>query len=139
MILIDTNIISEAMRIAPSKNVLAWLDHHGPLGLFLSTISIAEITYGLRCLPEGNRRKDLESRFVKLVKDGFAYRTLVFDEECARAYGSIMGARKNQGLPMSVLDGQIAAVASANGYTLATRNTKDFQSCGLDLVNPFVL
>ena len=135
--LLDTNVISEAMRAAPSTKVLAWLDRYGTSGLFLSTITIAEITYGLGCLPDGNRRRDLELRFLRLIKEGFADRILSFDETCARAYGAVMSARKKQGLPMSVLDGQIAAVALANGHALATRNIKDFESCGLDLVNPF--
>lgn len=137
MTLLDTNIVSEAMRSAPSNKVLAWLDRHGANGLFLSTITIAEITYGLGCLPDGNRRKDLELRFLRLIGAGFTHRILPFDEACAHAYGAIMGARKRQGLPMSVLDGQIAAVAIANGHALATRNIKNFESCGLELINPF--
>jgi len=137
MILLDTNIISEAMRAAPSNRVLAWLDGNGANGLFLSTITIAEITYGLGCLAEGNRRKDLDQRFSRLIKVGFSHRILSFDEACARAYGEIMGARKRRGLPMSVLDGQIASIARSNGHALATRNTKDFESCGLELINPF--
>lgn len=135
--LLDTNVLSEAMRSAPSKKVLAWLDRNGATGLFLSTITIAEITYGLSCLPDGKRHKDLEFRFLRLLKEGFTDRILPFDEACAHAYGAIMGLRKKEGLPMSVLDGQIAAVAIANGHALATRNIKDFESCGLDLVNPF--
>jgi predicted nucleic acid-binding protein len=137
MILLDTNVISEAMRAAPSPKVLAWLDCNGGNGLFLSTITIAEITYGLGCLPNGNRRKDLDMRFTRLLKEGFADRILAFDEASAHAYGQIMGARKKHGMPMSVLDGQIAAVACSNGHALATRNTKDFESCGLQLINPF--
>ncbi|MDX2054650.1 MAG: type II toxin-antitoxin system VapC family toxin [Polyangiaceae bacterium] len=138
MLLLDTNVLSEAMRSAPSEKVLAWLDRHGANGLFLSTITVAEIAYGLGCLPDGNRQKVLEFRFLRLMSEGFAHRILPFDEACAQAYGGITGLRKRQGRPMSVLDGQIAAVAIANGYALATRNIKDFESCGLDLVNPFV-
>lgn len=137
MTLLDTNVLSEAMRSVPSNKVLAWLDHNGAGGLFLSTITIAEITYGLGCLPDGKRRKDLELRFLRLIKEGFTHRILPFDEACAHAYGALMGTRKRQGLPMSILDGQIAAVAIANDRALATRNVKDFESCGLDLVNPF--
>ncbi len=125
------------MRVAPSGNVLAWLDDHGAAGLFLSTVTVAEIRYGLNCLPTGKRRQDLESRFLRFVANGFAYRILSFDEACAGTYAEIMSARKNQGQPMSVLDGQIAAIASANGHALATRNLKDFQSCGVELIDPF--
>ncbi|MCI5143677.1 MAG: type II toxin-antitoxin system VapC family toxin [Candidatus Electrothrix sp. ATG1] len=105
--------------------------------MLISSITIAEICYGLRVLPIGQRRQELETRFEAFVAQGFAGRTIVFDESAARAYAEIMGKRKEEGRPMSLPDGQIAAVAQTNHLALATRNIRDFIHCGVELINPF--
>ncbi len=137
MILLDTNVVSAVMRPAPVQSVLDWLDDHDTASLYLSTITIAEIGYGLRVLPDGKRRRSLESRFEEFVARGFDQRILIFDEPAARLYAEVMGRRKELGRPISALDGQIAAIARANRFAVATGNVRDFEECGLRILNPF--
>jgi len=85
----------------------------------------------------GKRRLQLRERFERFISQAFAQRVLSFDEAAARAYGDVMGLRKELGRPMSVPDGQIAAVARSRVLAMATRNISDFEECGLDLLNPF--
>jgi hypothetical protein len=138
MIVLDTNVVSEVMKPAPSKAVLDWLNQQESERLHLSSVTIGEIEYGLRILPDGRRRHDLQDRFNRFVAAAFALRVLSYDEPAARCYGEIMAARKALGRPMSMPDGQIAAIARANGGAVATHNTRDFQECGIELVDPFV-
>ncbi len=137
MILLDTNVVSAIMAPSPPETVLSWLDAQRTESLFLSTITVAEIGYGIRILPAGKRRQALQHRFQEFVARGFAERTLAFDVPAARAYAEIMGRRKEIGRPMSVPDGEIAAIALDRGFAVATRNLSDFQECGLELVDPF--
>ena len=135
MILLDTNVISEVMRPEPALAVIQWLNSVDSAMLHLSVISIGEIEYGLRCLPEGKRREDLEARFADFVQRAFPMRVLAYDEQAARHYGAIMAERRHQGRPMSAPDGQIAAVARSHDMAVATRNLADFDGLGLDLIN----
>ena len=137
MILLDTNIVSEVMKPAPKRVVVEWMNHQETVTLYLSTITLAEIGYGLRIMADGKRRRSLEGRFEKFVDDGFDQRILGFDTAAARLYGEVMGHRKAVGRPLSILDGQIASIARANNFTVATRNVDDFKDCGLSLINPF--
>lgn len=137
MILLDTNIVSEFMRATPDENVIAWLNAQQSSELFLSSITIAEIGYGLYVLPNGKRKKQLQNRFEQFIKNAFSYRILDFTEQAAQNYARVMGEKQQAGRPMSVPDGQIAAIALTNGFALATRNIKDFEDCGLELINPF--
>ncbi len=137
MILLDTNVVSVVMRPAPAQSVLDWLNDQDTASLYLSTITIAEIGYGLRVLPDGKRRRSLQSRFEELVALGFDQRILTFDEPAARLYAEVMGRRKELGRPISALDGQIAAIARANRFSVATGNVRDFEECGLRILNPF--
>jgi len=137
MILLDTNVISAVIAPAPPRPVLEWLNHQETVGLYVSAITLAEIGYGLRGLPDGRRRRDLEDRFAKFVSTGFEQRTLSFEESAALLYGEIMGRRKGLGRPLGILDGQIAAIARAHQLAVATRNTRDFEECGVELVSPF--
>lgn len=137
MILLDTNVVSEAMAPAASRAVLRWLNDQESETLYLSTVTIAEIGYGLEILPEGRRRRSLTDRFERFVATGFSHRVLSFDERAARLYGQLMGHRRKQGRPMSVLGGQIAAIARASRFAVATRNVRGFEACGVELVNPF--
>lgn len=137
MIVVDTNIISELMSKTPSQAVLDWLNEQDAETLYLTTITIAEIGYGLRILPEGKRRRLLEEKFEQFVESAFEQRILSFDEAAARTYGDVMGHRKEIGRPLSVPDGQIAAIARVNGFAVATRNIRDFEEIGLNLINPY--
>ncbi len=138
MILLDTNIVSEFMRPVPHANVIAWLNNQQSSHLYLSSITLAEMGYGLYIHPDGRRKKQLQSLFDAFVKKAFLQRILDFNEDAAKVYASIMGDSRQAGSPMSVPDGQIASIALNQGFALATRNTKDFETCGIQLINPFV-
>lgn len=137
MILLDTNVVSEVMRPQPDERVLLWLNDVDRGSAFLSAVSIGEIRYGLAALPPGRKRRNLQQRFDKFVALGFAERVPSFDERAADHYGEIMARCRKLGRPMGVADGQIAAIATAEGFALATRNTADFDDCGIELLNPF--
>lgn len=137
MIILDTNIISELMKQNPSVVVLRWASEQALGQLYISTVTIAEITYGINVLPKGERQRFLDRSFNKIVQEVFRYKVFSFDESAAYFYGQIMGHRKKLGKPMSVLDGQIAAIARANEASVATRNIQDFEECGIELINPF--
>lgn len=137
MIIVDTNIISELMKASPSITVVNWLNSRDATQLYITTITIAEIAYGLNALPKGSRRKTLENNFNNAIHDAFKNRILQFTESAAYIYGKIMANRKELGRPMSILDGQIAAITLIHTAGLATRNINDFLHCGLDLYNPF--
>lgn len=137
MILIDTNIISEIMGHSPAPNVLNWVNNQNSLSLFISTITLAEINYGLRIMPVGQRKNKLSDRFAYFIAQAFEQRVLSFDEDAAFDYAEIMGHKKEMGKPMSVPDGQIAAIARSNDLKIATRNIHDFEECGLTIINPF--
>ena len=136
--MLDTNIVSEFMTSPPAESVATWLDAQEVAQLYFTTISIAEIGFGLRVMPAGRRRRLLTDRFERFLAAAFESRVLSFDEDAARVYGEIRGHRKEQGRPMSNFDGQIAAIAKTQGFAVATRNTKDFEDCELELINPFV-
>ena len=137
MILLDTNIVSAIMAPSPPRIVVDWLNGQETVTLYLSTITIAEIGYGLWILPDGKRRRALEDRFERFVAEGFEQRILDFDWTAARLYAEIMGRRRAMGRPLSVPDGQIASIARANDLSVATRNIRDFEKCGLELIDPF--
>ncbi|MCU7960015.1 MAG: type II toxin-antitoxin system VapC family toxin [gamma proteobacterium symbiont of Bathyaustriella thionipta] len=137
MIVLDTNVVSEFMSSPPAESVAAWLNAQNTSHLYFTTISIAEIGFGLRVMPDGNQQRLLTSRFEQFLMAAFTSRILPFDEEAARIYAGIRGQRREQGRPMSCFDGQIAAICRSKGFALATRNVKDFIDCGLELINPF--
>ncbi len=137
MILLDTNVVSEAMKARPHAGVIAWLNGSQASRLWLSAITIAEIEYGLHAMPDGARNRTLRYRFEGFVQAAFPGRVLEFDYPAAKIYGEVMAGRRANGRPMSLPDGQIASIALSRGFKLATRNTRDFEDCGLDLINPF--
>lgn len=137
MILLDTNVVSELMRPAPEPAVIDWLNRQDARRVGLSAISVAEISYGVQCLADGQRKRMLTDRFEQFLRRGFAHRIFDFDEPAALAYGELMAHRRSIGRPMSVLDGQLAAIATCRGFSLATRNTPDFEHIAVDLVDPW--
>lgn len=138
MIVLDTNVLSEALKQAPQAAVLSWLDRRSPNELFTTAITESEILYGIAILPNGKRKNVLrdstERIFIKLFQD----RILPFDSRAAQAYAELTSKRRALGRPMSQSDAQIAAVALANGASIATRNIADFEGCGITLVNPWI-
>jgi toxin FitB len=137
VILLDTNVVSELMRVAPDQAVLNWVNGTDANLLYLSTVTIGEIAYGLGILPDGRRRRTLNKRFRDFIDRAFAHRIADFDRPSALAYGELMASRRRSGRPMSMANGQIAAIARTRGFRVATRNMADFESCGLTLINPW--
>ena len=135
MIFLDTNVLSETLRKAPNEAVIAWLVRHDA-ELALSTVTIAEIAYGIQKIKPDQRADRLE-RGLDDWRRRFADRIFGLTEEAALAYGELMGAAARQGLVMSAPDGMIAAIAQVNGGRLATRNLTDFGTTGLDLISPW--
>lgn len=137
MIVLDTNVISELMRARPEAHVIEWLSAQPVASLFTTTLTQAEIFYGLALLPEGRRRDDLVTAARPIFEHEFAGRILGFDSDAAMAYPAIATQRRQAGQPISQIDGQIAAIAASRGARLATRNVRDFIGCGVDLVDPW--
>ena len=137
MIILDTNIVSELMKVSPEQQVVSWMDEQDAMTLFITSITVAEISYGLSALVVSKRRNYLEDAFEHLLVEGFMHRILDFDQSAAHMYGHLMAHRKNLGRPFSIPDGQIAAITRVKQMSLATRNTCDFLDCDLTLINPF--
>ena len=137
MILLDTNVVSEPLRPAPDARVIEWIDAQPLETLFLSAITVAELRAGVAMLPAGKRRTGLQQSLDKQVLPLFAGRVLPFDLACTTAYAALVARARAAGLAMSVADGFIAAVAAANGFTVATRDTVPFQAAGVAVINPW--
>ena len=135
--LLDTNVVSEVMRPRPDAIVVEWLDTAATRPLWISSVTIAEVVYGLELIPDGARRSRLERGFVSFLERGFAGRVLSFDADAAAVYGRVSAHRRNIGRPISVLDAQIAAIARSRGLAVATRNVRDFDDCGVEVIDPF--
>lgn len=137
MIILDTNVISEPLRPKPDGGVVAWLDAQVVETLYLTTISLAEVRYGIACLPEGRRRQTLRDRFEGEFLPLFHARTLAFDEPATTAYAALRAQARAQGLAIGDFDALIASIARATGFTVATRDTAPFVAVGIAVINPF--
>jgi predicted nucleic acid-binding protein len=135
--ILDTNVISEPMHASPSATVLAWWARQQPGALFITTVTVAEILYGIELLPHGKRRAALLAGAERMFGKVLAGHILPFDEGAARAFPEIAVRRRAQGKPIADLDAQIAAIAHSRGAVLATRNAADFEGCGVRLANPW--
>jgi predicted nucleic acid-binding protein len=137
MIVFDTNVISETMRPAPEPAVLSWIHSIPRREIWTCTVVLAELFSGVDLMAAGKRQQLLREKLEQLVPALFLNQIFLFDLAAARAYGPILAARRASGRPIDQFDAQIAAIAKANGATLATRNTPDFEDCGIQLVNPW--
>lgn len=137
MIVLDTNVISELMRPTPSSTVSTWLSLETPSDVFLTAVTEAELRYAVALVPDGRRRRALERVVEEIIREDFRGRVLPFDSQVAPAYARIVSERRAAGRPISQLDAQIAAIALTHAATLATRNVRDFEGCGLELVDPW--
>ena len=135
--LLDTNVLSEVLRLQPDKAVLAWLASQPADTLFVSAVTQAEMLLGARLLPASKRRKQLQDALDTMFAEDFAGRVLPFDSAAASAYASVVELRRAAGRPISQFDAQIAAIAVSRRAVLATRNVSDFEGCGLALHNPW--
>ena len=126
------------MRPLPESLVMRWLDAQLPGDLFTTAVTEAEIFNGIGLMPVGKRSKALLAAAERIFEKALAERVLPFDQTAARLFAQIFSSRKLRGKPIKPLDAQIAAIARAHGATLATRNTRDFEECGIHLVNPWL-
>lgn len=137
-VLLDTNVVSELMRLAPTEAVIAWFARYPRTTLFTSTVTQAEILFGVECLPEGKRKKAMMNDALEMFDQDFAERCLPFDSKAAFEFALLSVQRKNSGKPISTADAQIAAIALSHKLPLITRNTKDFAGItGLQVTNPW--
>ncbi len=137
MILIDTNVISEPMQPAPNALVVQWIDAQAVDTLYLSAITVAELRFGIAVLPPGRRRDRLRSRLEEEVLPLFEGRVLPFDLAASEAFATLMAAARAKGEAIGKTDGFIAAIAAANGFAVATRDTSPFTAAGMIVIDPW--
>lgn len=137
MIVLDTNVLSELMRATPSPRVAAWVARQPATELFTTSITEAEIFYGIELLAKGKRREGLLRAAEAMFAEDFAGRIFGFESDAARAFSKIAAQRRALGRPISHADAQIAGIAQVRRAKLATRNVADFSDCNLDFVDPW--
>jgi toxin FitB len=137
MIVLDTNVLSEVLKPAPKPEVLRWLARQEPLAVFTTTITVAEMFYGVEALPNGKRRERLARVVEEILWHDFRGRILSFDENAAKLFAFVATAREAKGRPVSQMDAMIAAICRAHRATPATRNESGFAHCGISLINPW--
>ncbi|TCU58358.1 hypothetical protein EDE08_1312 [Bradyrhizobium sp. R2.2-H] len=138
MILLDTNVVSEAMKPDPHPSVRDWLDAQAAETLFLSSVAVAELLFGIGALPRG-KRKDRLASALDGVLDLFATRILAFDTAAARRYAELAVKARALGKGFPTPDGYIAAIAAAHGCAVASRDTSAFNAAGLTVIDPWTV
>ncbi|MDE0059957.1 MAG: type II toxin-antitoxin system VapC family toxin [Defluviicoccus sp.] len=137
MVVLDTDVVSELTRAAPDPGVLSCLDDLPARGLFLTSVTEAEIRTGIAHLPEGARRRSLADAAERTLGVPFAGRVLPFESGAARAYADIAASCHAAGRPISHADCQIAAIAVSRGMAVETRNVRDFSRTGAEVLDPW--
>ena len=136
MIILDTNVISEAMKPSPNPEVRMWLNRQVAETLYLSSVTLAELLFGIACLPDGKRKDKLSETLDRLITL-FDDRILVFDIEAAKAYARLATTARLKGKGFPTPDGYIAAIAAANGFSVASRDTGPFLAADVTVINPW--
>ncbi len=137
MIVLDTNVLSELIRPTVNAQVVSWLQAQPQAALFTTTISRSEMLYGVQLLPEGARKASLQQGVLAIFSEDMAGRVLNYDSDAADAYANIAASRRASGSPISQFDAMIAGIARSRGAVLATRNIKDFENCGIKVIDPW--
>jgi len=137
MVVLDTNVISELFKPTPDPKVMAWVGGLPGEGLFTTAVTRGELLYGLYCMPEGRRRNDLLQGLTLLFEQKLAGHVLAYDDAAADAHAAIAAARLAQGRPVGQADMMIAGIVRSREATLATRNVRDFEDCGIPLIDPW--
>jgi hypothetical protein len=137
MTILDTNVLSALMMREPDKQVAAWLDQQPRTSVWITSVTILEIRYGLQLLPAGKRRTLLLRAFDLVMADKIGGRIAPFDTAAAQIAGDLMAMRQKTGRPGDLRDTMIAGIALANQATLATRNTSHFEDLSIPLINPW--
>jgi predicted nucleic acid-binding protein len=137
MFLLDTNILSAVMGTRPAPEVASWMTRQPADLLFTAAVCQAEILSGITVLPKGRRREALEIAALAMFREDFAGRILPFDSDAALIYGELFALRRRAGRSAAIADLMIAAIARAHGASVVTRDTADFEGCGLALIDPW--
>lgn len=137
MILLDTNVVSEASQPGGHPNWKAWLDRQPTDSLYLSAVTVAELLWGIAVLPNGRRKDSLEDVLRSRVLPVFEGRILPFDTAAAETYAQLRALGRATGTAIATVDGYIAAIALAHRLTVATRDTAPFAAAGLSVINPW--
>ena len=136
MIILDTNVVSELMRSAGAPEVLHWVRSQPVSALATTAITVAEIEFGIRRMPDGKRRDQLRAGADEIF-DRFTEQVLPFDDAAARRYGLVVTERERAGHPIDGFDAQIASICLERSAGLATRNVRDFGHLGIELIDPW--
>ncbi|MCY3818862.1 MAG: type II toxin-antitoxin system VapC family toxin [Gammaproteobacteria bacterium] len=137
MFAIDTNVASELMRPEPTPAVAVWIAERDAQEIYLTAVSEAELRYGVAIMPVGRRRNALEAAMTRWLDLGFRERVLPFDSAAARAYAEIAAERRQTGRTIGEADCQIAAICRSRGAVLVTRNVRDFEGVGVEVIDPW--
>jgi predicted nucleic acid-binding protein len=137
VILLDTNVVSEALKPRPEPVVIAWIDAQRIEDLFLASVSLAELHTGIEIMPPGRRRDALAQLLQTSLERLFQSRIVPFDERAAIVYAAIFAKARALGISIAMGDGQIAAIAHVHGYSVATRDESPFRSAGIPVINPW--
>ncbi|WP_068089578.1 type II toxin-antitoxin system VapC family toxin [Novosphingobium rosa] len=136
MIVLDTNVVSEAMKADPNVSVRQWLDAQAADTLYLTAVTQAELLFGISRLPSGRRKENLAAVLAG-IEALFEGRILPFDSQAASRYADLATAARNHGRGFPTPDGYIAAIADSRGYMVATRDTAPFEAGGVTVINPW--
>jgi toxin FitB len=137
VIILDTNVVSELMRLAPDPVVVDWLDRQPPESVWITAVTLFESRLGLALLPAGRRQRLLQAAFEDFLADELGNRVLPFDTEAAIQAAALVATRQRDGQPLDVRDTQIAGVAQARRATLATRNVRHFEGLSTAVLSPW--
>jgi toxin FitB len=138
VIILDTSVVSELMKATPAPPVGRWVASQTATSLYTTSITEAEILHGVLLLPAGKRRNRLQVAAEAMFREDFGERVLSFGSDAARAYVPLAADRRRAGRPISHFDAQIAAIGRSARAAIATRNTADFEGCGVKLINPWL-
>jgi len=136
MIVLDTNVVSEAMKPEPHPAVRAWLNDQAAETLYVSSVTLAELLFGIAALPAG-RRKDMLTQALDGLLGLFRDRVLPFDTDAARHYAELAVTAKTGGRGFPTPDGYIAAIAASRGFIVASRDTAPYEAAGVSVINPW--
>jgi predicted nucleic acid-binding protein len=137
MIVLDTNVLSGFIKPEPDRAVISWLDGQSRLSIWITSITIYEVRYGLAIMSDGRRRTLTLQEFERALAEDFEGRVLPFDVGAAAQAASLMGSRHRIGRPSELRDTMIAGIAIAQRATLATRNVRHFDDLDIPVVNPW--
>lgn len=136
MIVLDTNVVSEGMKPEPNPAVRDWLDEQVAETLYISSVTIAELLFGIGAMPEGRRKQKLATTLDGMLPL-FEDRILAFDTDAARRYADLAVAARRAGKGFPTPDGYIAATAAAHGFAVATRDASAFNAAGVPVIDPW--